>query len=339
MKIILDILNFIAIIAKIAACSLNLFVLLLLLYGTDRQVAQSYRRTLIWMISIDLAYSISGLIFYPIIFFTGSYLYVIYDVLPVFGKVIVEKTCLTLPSFLTLFLIMLCVIVLPIPCIVRYVNLTTKRISTRQIDGMFIFCLLISSSYGAYNARTVKLPDPVSDDILSESYGINMSGSLYTVTNATNLSCLSNYAIIGMIMCIYVLIVGLSWKTNRIMNLMVNHLTRETRRMQEQMKKVILIQTLYPFFIMSVPALILEIYPYMNLADISRYLNYYCTTALMWISVFNPLSIILCIPHNRKAVFNMLTCRVMRRSSISSSIDSGLARIFSGKDRRMSAWN
>ncbi|CAD5219587.1 unnamed protein product [Bursaphelenchus xylophilus] len=213
-------------------------------------------------------------------------------------------------------LLILVVIVLPIQAVVRYGNLRSKPLSSAQLDGMFIFCIFIAILYGLLTSAAVSPWEP--PNLPADAY----PQVIVVVQLNAAISRAMTFVCVFLVITTYALIVIYTLKARMLMKTMQRVISNETKRLQARMRKLIIIQTVFPLFCLVTPTFLLGAYPYLDLKNYTHLLNDFCTTCFIWISLFNPLSVIMLMPQYRRKFFRALCWGTSPKSPAATMVTS-----------------
>ncbi|CAD5213919.1 unnamed protein product [Bursaphelenchus okinawaensis] len=137
--------------------------------------------------------------------------------------------------------LILIVLVLPLQPVLRFYNLKSKPLSAMKIDMMFIICIVIAIAYGILSYKTALVGDntPAYPFLLQHSaFGDIVVYDLQLKIAKANLCVMMLLVTLAYTLTIYFTV-----KTQNLMRNMHEEISKETKRLQDRMKKIIIVQS------------------------------------------------------------------------------------------------
>ncbi|CAD5222135.1 unnamed protein product [Bursaphelenchus xylophilus] len=247
------------------------------------------------------------------ILFVDSYFFLIFDTWCLPKSILMSRVLFVITASLTYSWVG----IMPIQPIIRYRNVISEPCSKRDIHRMFFVGILAVMLHTLVSASFHGTKAEEFDEILNNQTLFTFYNDPIYIEFSSDIGNIfwPMGANIALTVTSFTLVVVYTLKTrSRLMNLK-EHMTPETRAMHRRMRNMIILQTTYPLFCIIVPAAMIGTYPVLKLTLTSAISSVYATFSLQIFSIFNPLSIIVCIPSNRKAVLRFLGC--LPRHSVS----------------------
>ncbi|CAD5222316.1 unnamed protein product [Bursaphelenchus xylophilus] len=279
---------------------LTLYVMFLAIAKTRDQGVKVFSKMLATKALIDFLYSMVSILSLPSISFSTTRL------ITVMTNPFLPRALLW-PFFMAqVFFIYLSVMILPIQFVYRYRVASSQPHSFNTVLTPLLYIVIFLGIHSAILPYTFQGPSK-EYDILLKDLNVDSNGRKYTVGDVVRNSWIIPHFVncIAMVTASYVTMYVYYMKTKRCLTRFEDHLSETTKIAQKQMKRVLVLQALYPIFLICLPCLIMPIAPLINYNSIA--LGRFCMSALHMTPALSSLSVIFCVPSYRKFTLSLFS--------------------------------